>query len=151
MEIQQQAVTCACGHIQMVSLVSSSAQACENILTVLRRSLCHRCQRKSRFEAAYACTQRAGLFPLQAASPQQVALAEIVRASLWRVFCPCTAERPCCQLLAALFNRQTRASFWLALRGWPLYRLTPEQMEDLMLKLLQSQSREAGKKVEESR
>jgi len=136
----EQAVTFACGHDQVVFLVSAPL-AREETVAVLRRSLCPLCQRRARYEAAYRRAQRASLLPLRAASPQQAALAEIVRASLWGLVCPCTVERPCCQPLAALFNRHTRASFWLALRGWPLYRFDSELVESLFLTLLQPQSR----------
>jgi hypothetical protein len=147
----QHAVTCACGHDQVVSLVSLSLQVREDILAVLRRSLCPACQRIARYEAALACTQRAGLLPLQAPSPEQTALAEIVRASLWGLLCPCRADGPCSQALAILFNRHVHASFWLALRGWPLYRLTADLVEDVFLALLQPQQLSAsGERVGES-
>jgi hypothetical protein len=147
----QRAVTFACGHDQVVTLVSSSWPAREDTLAVLRRSLCPACQRIARYEAACACTRRAGLLPLQAPSPEQTALAEIVRASLWGLLCPCRADDPGSQPLATLFNRHTRASFWLALRGWPLYRLNAELVEDLFLALLQPQQPStSGEQVEES-
>lgn len=142
--MMQRAVKFACGHDQVVILVSSSVPACEETVAVLRRSSCPDCHRKDRYEAAHACTQRAGLLPLRAASPQQLALAEIVRGSLWELLCPYVTDHPCYQLLVTLFNRQTLASFWLALRGWPLYRLNSELVEYLLLNLLQPQSRNWG-------
>ena len=129
-------VTFGCGHTEGVSLLGTP-QAGEDTLRLLRRSLCPACQRKSRYAAACQCAQEAGLLPLQAGCIQHLALAEITRASLWHVLLPSHADEPSGRLLTGLFNRQLQASFWLAMRGWPMYRANAELVQHLLLGLLQ--------------
>lgn len=132
----EKTVTFGCGHKGSISLLGTS-QASEETLRLLRRSLCPACQRKSRYAAAHQCAGQVGLLPLQAGCLQHLALAEITRASLWHVLLPSHAGEPSCQLLTGLFNRQLQASFWLAMRGWPMYRANAELVEYLLLGLLQ--------------
>ena len=128
-------VTFGCGHTKSVRLIGAS-QANKETLRLLVHSSCPTCQRRSRYAAASQCARVAGLLPLRAGSLRHLALAEIVRATLWRVLvASCTGEQSS-HLLAALFNQHTQASFWLALRGWTLFRLTPEQRVSLLLRLL---------------
>lgn len=140
----QQVVKHICGDTQVVDLVSLSPRTREEIVWRLRRFSCPTCQRRSRYEAAHQCAEEAGLCPLQARFPQQIALAEIIRASLWRVLLPPEADQQTSQLLAALFNRRSSASFWLALRGPATYRLDPAHVGCLLRSLLQPQRCETG-------
>ena len=137
----EKTVTFGCGHTEGVFLLGTP-QAGEDTLRLLRRSLCPACQRKSRYAAACQCAEEARLLPLQAGCIQHLALAEIIRASLWRLLVPSHADEPSCQLLTGLFNRQRQASFWLAMRGWSMYRLTVEQIVSLLLRLLQPTEKE---------
>lgn len=139
--MRHQTVTFACGDRHVVFLVSPSVDARERTLSILARSFCPTCQRKSRYAAAYQCAERAELLPLRASCQEQFALAEIIRASLWRTLLPPGADIQVRQFLATLFNRQRRASFWVSLRGWSTYRLSPEQAGCLLLHLLQTPMR----------
>jgi len=134
-----QRVKYACGDTQVIDLLSSSLRTREDILQCLRHTSCPACLRKSRYEDAHRCAEEAGLCPLQAHLPQQLALAEIIRVSLWRALLPQEADQDARHLLAAFFNRRSSASFWLTLRGWAMYQLTPEQVGHLLLSLLQPQ------------
>ena len=137
----QRVITFGCGHSESIHLVGTS-QASQKIMQLLHRSLCPACQRRSRYAAAYQCALSAGLLPLHADCRQHQALAEIVRVALWRALLPSSAGEQPCHLLAALFNQQTQASFWIAMRGWILSPLTPEQSVSLFLRLLSCTEKE---------
>ncbi len=129
-------VTYVCGDTQLAHIISTSPRTREEIVQQLQRSFCPACQRKCRYTAAYQCAVQAGLLPLQSGCTRQLALAEIVRATLWHVLLPSGADIQARQLLAALFNRQLHASFWTSLRGWAMDRLDPEQAGQVLLRLL---------------
>ena len=137
----QRLVTYACGDTRLAHILSTSPQVREEIVLQLQRSSCPACQRRSRYEEARRRAEYVGLCPLQATYPQQLALAEVIRVSLWELLIPRHADEQSQQLLAMLFNRQTQASFWTSLRGWALYRLTCEQAGQLLLRLLQAHER----------
>ena len=137
----QQMVTFGCGHRESVSLVGTSP-ASEETVRLLRHSSCPACQRQSQYAAACQCAEEAGLLPLQAGCLQHLALAEITRASLWRVHLPSNVDKHPCQLVAALFNQQIQASIWLAMRGWPMYRANTELVKHLLLGVLQAEEKE---------
>ncbi|MGH2497585.1 MAG: hypothetical protein ACRDIV_23025 [Ktedonobacteraceae bacterium] len=124
-----------CGDVQTVILIGTP-QGCEETVRLLRRMSCPACQRQSRYAAASQCAKEAGLLPLHADCRQHLALAEIIRASLWRLLLPSEADEPSRQLLATLFNRHASASFWVSRRRWTLSRLTSEQVVSLVLSLL---------------
>ncbi len=130
----QRKVKYACGDVQIVTLVGTPP-ACEDPLRLLRRSLCPTCQRRSRYVAAYQCAVEAGLLPLHADNIQHLALAEIVRASLWRALLPADADDQASQFVVELFNQRLSASFWLSLRGIVIDRLTPTRRGSLLLSL----------------
>lgn len=110
-------VTYACGDECSVYLVSRAAQARRHTLHFLALSFCPDCQRHSRYAAAVRCAEEAGLLPLQQAGcSQHLALAEIIRASLWRLL-SLYVDSQATWLLATLFNRHPSAAFWLSLRG----------------------------------
>lgn len=131
----QRVITFGCGHTESVHLVDTS-QASQKTMQLLRRASCPACQRYSRYHAASRCAQQAGLLPLRSGCNGQLALAEIVRASLWRLLVPPDAPTSSCQLMAWLFNQHSSASFWLSLRGWTQHRLTPTQAMYVLLSLL---------------
>lgn len=134
-----QFVKYACGDSQATYLVSSPG-VCEEILQRLRHSSCPACQRKSRYEDAHLRAVLAGLHPLQAPCPQHLALAEIVRMSLWQAMAE-ASDQDAHHLLAELFNRRCAAAFWLEFRAIALARPTRTQIARVVLSLLQAQSK----------
>ena len=129
-----QFVRYACGDTQVIHLVSSPGVR-EEILQRLRHSSCPACQRKSRYEDAHLRAALAGLHPLQATCKEHLALAEIVRMSLWQAMAE-AFDQDTHPLLAALFNRRSAASFWLKFRAIALPRPTPPQVGYVILSLL---------------
>lgn len=141
----RQRLAFACGHHRRVSLPAALApEGREIMLRLLRGSSCAACRIEQRRLFARRLNAVFGLHPLQG-DPEQVGIAEDVRAYVLQMFAPSPLavsveqDRQALAQVIAVLNRRLDAAFWVERRS-VLWEKSARYLEEVLASLLQAES-----------